>query len=1056
MLHRGSATVTYRLLGPLEARCDGEVVDLGPHKQRAVLAVLLLHVGEIVSSERLIELVWGEGPPRTAAHSIQIYVSGLRRAIEPEGSQPSIVTKHPGYALDADPDSIDDHRFQRLAAEGRDELRAGDAVGAAARLREALALWDGAPLCEFAYEDFAQEPIRALQALRIDALEELAAAELAQGRWEEALSLVEVAIGENRLRERLWELRMLALYRGGRHPDALRVYQRVRAILGEELGLAPSPSIQRLHERILLHDPALTPGAAGAPGSVRNPYKGLRPFAEEDAGDFFGREGLVAEILASLDAGSRLVALVGPSGCGKSSVLTAGLIPALRADALTGSAAWAIATMMPASQPFAQLERALATDGAVRASEDGSRLLLAIDQFEELFTLTDEAVASRFLRHLSAAVTAAEGCVTVVLTLRANFYDRPLLHRDLAALTASVINVLPMAADELEAAVVDPARRVGVDVEPALRAELVADTANQAGALPLMQYSLTELFAQRTGSVLALEDYRRSGGLRALLSRRSEQCFHALDADQQHVALQMFLRLVNPGGDRLPSRRRVPLRELTALDVDPVALSTVLAAFSRYRLLSFDRDATNGDAVVEIAHEALLWGWNRLGDWIETHRDDLARQRSLAAAADEWEATGRDPDYLITGSRRAETAAWSGRTTLRLTSHERAFMDTALERRRVEQAQEDARGKRQRRLERRSARRLRALAVAGILLIAAATAGVLTSLPDEPPEVALVYFGSDSQVDRGIEAGFDRAAAVLPVDAVKVITSPAALAAELRRQAERGIKVIIAGSGPQDASTVDAVAREYPRTRFVAIDQEGRRSNVTYVNFAEQEGSYLAGVAAALKSRSRVIGFMGGTDVRLIWRFHAGYEAGAHAIDPNIRVRAIYLTRPPDFSGFNSFALGRRAADRLYSHGADVVYHAAGNSGYALFEAARAHSERENRRMWAIGVDSDQYRTISALDPRDLGVSPVAVRKHVLTSMVKRVDRAAFLALADYADGGLTYGSVRLGLRTEALGLAFSGGFIDDIRPQLVRFRERIIAGEISVPTVPASRRAEP
>ena len=172
---------------------------------------------------------------------------------------------------------------------------------------------------------------------------------------------------------------------------------------------------------------------------------------------------------------------------------------------------------------------------------------------------------------------------------------------------------------------------------------------------------------------------------------------------------------------------------------------------------------------------------------------------------------------------------------------------------------------------------------------------------------------------------------------------------------------------------------------------------MTYVNFAEQEGSYLAGVAAALKSRSRVIGFMGGTDVRLIWRFHAGYEAGAHAIDPNIRVRAIYLTRPPTSAASTALRSGAGRPTGC-THGADVVYHAAGNSGYALFEAARAHSERENRRMWAIGVDSDQYRAISALDPRDLGVSPVAVRKHVLTSMVKRVDRAAFLALADYAE----------------------------------------------------------
>ena len=252
---------------------------------------------------------------------------------------------------------------------------------------------------------------------RIDALEELAAAELAQGRWEEALSLVEVATDENRLRERLWELRSPWVCTGADAiPTRCASISGSARLLGRGAGTRPLP-IDSAAQRA---DPPPRSrrshrGAAGAPGSVRNPYKGLRPFAEEDAGDFFGRERLVAEILASLDAGSRLVALVGPSGCGKSSVLTAGLIPALRADALTGSAAWAIATMMPASQPFAQLERALATDGALRASEadgallaaarplvpaDGSgRLLLAIDQFEELFTLTDEAMASRFLRH---------------------------------------------------------------------------------------------------------------------------------------------------------------------------------------------------------------------------------------------------------------------------------------------------------------------------------------------------------------------------------------------------------------------------------------------------------------------------------------------------------------------------------------------------------------------------------------------------------------------------------------------------------------------------------
>jgi energy-coupling factor transporter ATP-binding protein EcfA2 len=276
-------------------------------------------------------------------------------------------------------------------------------------------------------------------------------------------------------------------------------------------------------------------------------------------------------VLASLSAGTRLVALVGPSGCGKSSVLNAGVIPALRAGDVAGSAEWTIAKMMPGSQPFERLERALPETPA-------GPVLLAIDQFEELFSLTDETTAARFLRALTRS---AAGAVTVVLTLRADFYDRPLQHGEFAALlTSGVVNVLPMAADELEAAVLAPARQVGVDLEPALLAELVADTTDQLGALPLLQYALTELFEARTGAVLSLEEYRKAGGLRALLSRRSEEAFDALDDEQRKVAQQVFLRLVSLSEDARPARRRAPVDELTALDVDPVALSIVLETFA--------------------------------------------------------------------------------------------------------------------------------------------------------------------------------------------------------------------------------------------------------------------------------------------------------------------------------------------------------------------------------------------------------------------------------------------------------------------------------------------
>ena len=177
-------------------------------------------------------------------------------------------------------------------------------------LRAALRLWQGPALSDFTYEEFAQPYIRRFHDLHLDAVEALAAAELEAGHHGDVVPMLDAAIREDPLRERSRELLMLALYRSGRHAEALRTYQQLRSVLVEELGLDPSPPLQRMQERILLHDPLLLP-APEAPVGVaegRNPYKGLRPFAEEDAADFFGRDDLVDRLLGALREGSHLVA----------------------------------------------------------------------------------------------------------------------------------------------------------------------------------------------------------------------------------------------------------------------------------------------------------------------------------------------------------------------------------------------------------------------------------------------------------------------------------------------------------------------------------------------------------------------------------------------------------------------------------------------------------------------------------------------------------------------------------------------------------------------------
>jgi len=256
----------------------------------------------------------------------------------------------------------------------------------------------------------------------------------------------------------------------------------------------------------------------------------------------------------------------------------------------------------------------------------------------------------------------------------------------------------------------------------------------------------------------------------------------------------------------------------------------------------------------------------------------------------------------------------------------------------------------------------------------------------------------------------------------------------LTQLADQGYNPIIA-VGFAYGQDVAKVAAQYPDTSFAIVDSSVTSTglkNLTGLLFAANEGSYLAGVAAALKSTSGHIGFVGGVDTGLIHNFEVGYVAGAKAAKPAVKIDVKYISPEGDFSGFNDPAKGKIVAKGMYDGGADIVFSVAGGSGLGVFQAAADANKR------AIGVDSDQYKTVD--DP--------ALQAVIMTSMLKRVDNSVEAFIGDFVDGGVTGGKdVVSDLSTDGVGLATTGGFIDDIKGQIDDYKKKIIDGDIKVPS---------
>ncbi|HEX9044573.1 MAG TPA: BTAD domain-containing putative transcriptional regulator [Candidatus Limnocylindrales bacterium] len=743
----------FRILGPLEVEQDGRVLAITPGHQRALLALLIVNANTVLSPDRIVADVWGDELPGSGTKALAFHVSRLRASLaagQPGDVASSCLATQPGgYVLRIDPQAIDAVRFERLAREAHERL-AVDPTEAQAMLLQALALWHGDALMDVADAGFAQTEARRLEELRLEALEDRLEADLALGGHLAAIGELQALLERDPLRERLRGLLMLALYRAGRQAEALRVAGAGRRLLSEELGVDPSPELVRLETQMLTQDPALaSPGGSRPAPRPRNPYKGLRAFGEADSADFFGREALVGRLVVRLEdalRADRFLLVAGPSGSGKSSVVRAGLVPALRARAVAESAGWRIATMVPGMSPFRELAAALraagvaATEGAEEAAERegglrrvvagpadrATRTLLVIDQLEELFLRVDVAMRDLFLGGLLAALAESDAALVVVATMRADCLHLPLALGGIGELVRrSTELVAPLTRPELERAIVRPAEAVGVEVEPGLTAEIVGDVLRSPGALPLLEYALTELFERSDGRRLTREGYAAIGGVAGALERTADEAWTSLDPTRRLVAQQILLGLVSVDSDRVAVSRSVSRAALESMAVDPADTRVVLDELGRRGLLTFDADPSTGNPMVTIAHEALLERWPRLAGWIDDLRQDLSTRRRLAELSGEWDAAARSPGFLATGARLDRLESWARGTRLRLTEGERAYLAaSSAERERLARV-ETERAARERGIERR-ARRVRTF-LAAVLVLGLVLAGGLSA-----------------------------------------------------------------------------------------------------------------------------------------------------------------------------------------------------------------------------------------------------------------------------------------------------------------------------------------
>ena len=453
------------------------------------------------------------------------------------------------------------------------------------------------------------------------------------------------------------------------------------------------------------------------------PYLGLAAYGPRDADRYFGRERLVEHVVHQV-TGKPVVAVFGASGSGKSSLIRAGLLPASRSHPAFSGHEWSWILLAPTQSPMQELAYAVAgwggrepdygepgwLDRALRLADPGGdkRVLLVVDQFEELFTLCpDSAERAGFIDELLDAALGAERVATVVLGIRADFYGHCATHPGLAEVLGQGAQVLvgPMSRDELRSAITQPALRAGLTVERDLIATLLTDIAGEPGGLPLLSHALLETWRRRRGNILTLTGYHAAGGAHGALAQTAERTYADFDDAERDAARRVFLRLTALGDGTEDTRRRAAHTELATV-ADQATVAGVLNRLATARLVVI------GEERVEVAHEALIRAWPRLRRWLTDDRDGLMLHRRLTDATQVWQSADRDPDLLYRAAQLDQATAWADLPdhATALNADEREFLDEAI---RLRDKQIRAR--------KRRALRIRVVTAVVVALLAAAT-----------------------------------------------------------------------------------------------------------------------------------------------------------------------------------------------------------------------------------------------------------------------------------------------------------------------------------------------
>lgn len=732
--------LSLSLFGSFQATLNREpLIGFDSDKVRALLVYLAVESDRPHSRPSLIGMFWPDRPEHKARHSLRQALSNLRRLIDDDRmAHLHLEITYYDLRFDADSDVwLDVASFTYLVAACQRHVHTQLATcePCLKHLEQAVALYKGAFLEGFsladapAFEEWLIVQREHLQSLAIKTLQELAGAYEERGEFERGLSAARQAVALDPFCESSHRdlMRLLALE--GQRSAAIAHYHDCCRLFADELGIEVEEKTRSLYTRICDETfPAVVSREEGLERLCSTvgacPYRGLFAFRETDALFFYGRESFSARLAEAVKA-QPMVVLVGSSGSGKSSAVLAGLLPQLRTEG-----GWLIATLRPGVQPFQALSRALISllqprmaessrlaecrrladalsEGLVSLRdllaqirnkvirqlhnryEEHPRILLIVDQFEELYTLCpDPQVRRRFVDMLLAAVHDAfsicEGArpFALLLTLRADFMGQVLAYRPFVDILGPAICVLgPMTRDELRAAIEKPAAAQGAIFQSGLVERLLDDVGEEPGALPLLEFTLTLLWERLNAGWLTHVAYESIGRVEGALAQYAEEEFRALGMHNHAVVRRIFVQLVQPGEGTEDTRRTAARGDLGD------AAWTLVQHLSNRRLVVTNREPITGVETVEVVHEALIQQWDRLQAWMAEDRSFRMWQERLRVSLRTWEATNRDEGALLRGVPLSQAEEWLGTRDTDLSAKERAYIDVSIalrERRAVE------------------------------------------------------------------------------------------------------------------------------------------------------------------------------------------------------------------------------------------------------------------------------------------------------------------------------------------------------------------------------------